>query len=75
MMDNIYESSFSPQIKNTKVGDIISVEEEIDGENQPVKYKVIEVYTYIVRAVRNSGRIRRCFSYGDLVIMGKEGKI
>ncbi len=64
-----------PEVLDTKIGDIIRVlEGEEDGEKAYVSYKVTEVYPYQVTAMANRGKKRRSFSYGDLVIMGKESQ-
>lgn len=74
MFEKLFESTPCPKIKDTKIGDILTVTEEYEGEKRDVKYKVTEVHPFIVRAVRNRGKICRCFCYGDLVMMGKEGR-
>ena len=64
-----------PKVLDTRIGDIIQVKEENeDGEKAFVKYKVTAVYPYQVIAVANRGRKKRCFSLGELVILGKESQ-
>ena len=64
-----------PKIKNTKVGDIIKVKETNEDEiSSWPEYKVVAVYTYIVLAMAKRGKEKRCFSYGDLVKMGREAQ-
>lgn len=64
-----------PKVQDTQIGDIIQVlEENEEGEKAYVNYKVTEVYPYQVTAMANRGKKRRSFSYGDLVIMGKESQ-
>lgn len=64
-----------PKVQDTQIGDIIQVlEENEEGEKAYVNYKVTEVYPYQVTAMANRGKKRRTFSYGDLVIMGKESQ-
>ena len=64
-----------PKVQDTQIGDIIqALEENEEGEKAYVSYKVTEVYPYQVTAKANRGKKRRTFSYGDLVIMGKESQ-
>lgn len=64
-----------PKVQDTQIGDIIQVmEENEEGEQEYVSYKVTEVYPYQVTAMAKRGKKRRNFSYGDLVVMGKESQ-
>lgn len=64
-----------PEVLDTKIGDIIRVlEGEEDGEKAYVSYKVTAVYPYQVLAMADRGRKKRFFSFGDLVILGKESR-
>lgn len=64
-----------PKVINTKVGDIIRIlEEDEDGENSFLEYKVVAVYSYQVLAIAKRGKKKRCFGYGDLVKMGLEAQ-
>lgn len=61
-----------PRIRNTKPGDTIMAPEGIEKEDGPkIRWVVETVYPRMVLA--SSGSRRRCFTYGDLVIMGLEG--
>ena len=74
-MDYIYDELPAPEIKNTKVGNILKImEEEENNKNSCIqkKYIVEKVYPYIVLC-KGKGGEKRCFTYGDLVMMGKEG--
>ena len=63
----------APQIRNVKVGDILKIQEENeDGSKKAVSYRVTDVYHYMVRALSMNRNIPRCFSYGDLAMMGLE---
>lgn len=67
------------KIKNVKPGDIIRI--KIDTRKPELKFsnyhdenwKVVEIYPHLVltRSVK-CPKIRRCFSYGDLVKLGLE---
>lgn len=65
-----------PVVQDIKVGDIIKAKRvrEQEGERHPVieetEYKVTNVSRHTVTGVRNKGREKRVFSYGDLVING-----
>lgn len=64
-----------PRVQDTQIGDIISAwEGDEDGEKVWVDYKVTVVYPHQVMAMANRGKKRRFFSYGDLVILGKESQ-
>lgn len=64
-----------PKVQDTQIGDIIRVlEGEEDGEKAYVSYKVTAVYKYQVLAKADRGRKKRFFSFGDLVILGKESQ-
>lgn len=61
-----------PRIKNTKPGDIIMAPIGIEEkDNKKLPWVVVQVYPRMVLA--SHGSRRRCFTYGDLVIMGLEG--
>ena len=60
----------APLIRCTKPGDYLKIKE--DGKKKEVTYEVTDVYHYMVRALSLNHKRRRCFSYGDLAIMGKE---
>ena len=64
------------KIKNLKLGDIIFIsdnERERDGLFFDNQWVVVKVYRKIVlaRSVKVP-QIRRCFSYGELVVLGFE---
>ncbi len=74
-MEQIYEELVAPRIKNTKVGNILKImEEEENNKNSRIqkKYIVEKVFPYIVLC-KGKGGEKRCFTYGDLVMLGKEG--
>ena len=63
----------APLVRCTKPGDCLKIKEDTeDGRKKKVTYEVTDVYHYMVRALSLNRKRRRCFSYGDLVIMGKE---
>ena len=63
-------------VKNVKVGDVLKVKIEYEKDSDFGRHTKIEeycveaVYPFYVRAF--NGNIKRCFSIGDLVLMGKE---
>lgn len=62
-------------IKSLKVGDTISLTEEIDGHKSKQEYVITEIYPYMVRAIekKKTGKgEHRCFNYGELITMGCE---
>lgn len=72
-MDRIYEEFAAPRVKHTKPGDNLVVRYRAhDGEECTRKYKVIRVFPFMVLAVSKRGH-KKYFSYGDLVMLGKEG--
>lgn len=62
-----------PKVKCVKPGDKIEVPERYsrDEEAKNYTYTVIRVYPFMVLAERKK-HVRRCFSYGDLVVAGLE---
>ena len=65
-----------PVVQGIKVGDIIKAKRTYgyeDGKRPHVElseYRVTEVTRHTVTGVRDRGRDKRVFSYGDLVING-----
>ena len=65
-----------PVVQGIKVGDIIIAKRERDkgdGKHfvlENAEYKVTHVSRHTVTAVRDKGREKRVFSYGDLVMNG-----
>ena len=65
-----------PVVQGIKVGDIIKakrIHECEDGRRpyvETAEYKVTNVSPHTVTGVRDKGRDKRVFSYGDLVING-----
>lgn len=68
------------KIKNVKPGDILTIKErdsksEKESQFYDHKWKVEKVYPHhVLTSSVKLPQIRRCFSYGDLVIMHKEHK-
>lgn len=67
------------KFKNVKPGDIIKVKLEEDKSNmkfqtfKDAQWKVLKIYKHVVLAQSvRCPKIRRCFSYGDLVMLGIE---
>lgn len=72
-MERIYEELEAPRVRRTKPGDVLVVRYRThDGEERRRKYTVTRVFPFMVLAVSNLGH-KKCFSYGDLVMLGKEG--
>lgn len=69
------------KFKNVKPGDIIRVKLEKSKKDQnnqifnDEQWKVVKIYNHVVltHSVKIP-EIRRCFSYGDLVVLGIESK-
>ena len=65
-----------PVVQGIKVGDIIKAKRERDkgdGKHfvvENAEYRVIHVSPHTVTGVRDRGRDKRVFSYGDLVMNG-----
>ena len=65
-----------PVVQGIKVGDIIKARrtQEYEDGRRPhtviAEYKVTHVSPHTVTAVRDKGRDKRVFSYGDLVMNG-----
>ena len=69
---DILEQGEAPRVKHVKVGEKITVNETTDdGIKRRVTYSIIGVYPFCVLG-RNKAGMKRSFSYGDLVIEGKE---
>lgn len=69
------------KFKNVKPGDIIKVKLEEDKSNmkfqtfKDAQWKILKVYRHVVLAQSvKCPKIRRCFSYGDLVMLGIEAQ-
>ena len=67
------------KFKNVKPGDIIRTKVEEDKSNmkfqtfKDAQWKVLKIYRHVVLAESvKCPKIRRCFSYGDLVMLGIE---
>ena len=67
------------KFKNVKPGYIIKTKLEEDKSNEKfqtfkdAQWKVLKVYRHVVLAQSvKCPKIRRCFSYGDLVMLGIE---
>ena len=67
------------KFKNVKPGDIIRI--KIDRDNRKTKFdefeeerwRVLKIYKHVVLAQSiKCPKIKRCFSYGDLVMLGVE---
>ena len=58
------------RVHHVKKGDIIKAKESDDKNARYRKYKVIKVYPYMVLV--EWGKEKRCFSFGDLLMMGLE---
>lgn len=68
------------RIKNVKPGDIIRYKTHVEknlkfSDFYEEEWKVVKVYKHLVltRSVK-CNKIKRCFSYGDLVILGLEAQ-
>lgn len=76
---DLYESGNAPRVKNVKVGDIIRARAENYYGNELMidnpgilNWTVQKVYPYMVYATCDG--MHKCFSYGDLVVLGLEAK-
>ena len=68
MNANLFEDA--ARVRHVKKGDIIKARDTSEKGTRYKKYKVIKVYPYMVLA--EWGKQRRCFSFGDLLMMGLE---
>ncbi len=65
-----------PVVKCVKPGTKVKIRESFsrDEDEKTYTYIVVKVYPFMVMAERDK-KIRRCFSYGDLVIAGLEKQV